>query len=103
MPRPIALAGSLFTVAYAVTKSGSPGYDFVAALGETDQAKMLHLFKMFGDHGRISNPEHFKKIEGTEFFEFKSFQMKDALLLSPRAPNGCNARVQKEARPNAYA
>ncbi len=83
MPRLIARAGSSFKVVYAATKNGSPGYDFVNSLSEPDQAKLLHLFKMFGDHGRISNPEHFKKIEGTEFFEFKSFQIRMPCYYAP--------------------
>ena len=29
-----------------------------------------------GDHGRISNEEKFKKIEKTDFFEFKSHQIR---------------------------
>ena len=83
MPRLIARAGSSFKVVYAATKNGSPGYEFVKSLSETDQAKILHLFKMFGDQGRISNPEHFKKIEGTEFFEFKSFQIRMPCFYAP--------------------
>jgi hypothetical protein len=53
--RIVAYAGSRFTVSFARTMNGSPGY---------------------GEKGRISNREHFKKIEETEFFEFKSFQIR---------------------------
>jgi hypothetical protein len=37
---------------------------------------MQVLFKRLGDEGRISNREKFKPIENTEFWEFKSFQIR---------------------------
>lgn len=37
---------------------------------------MLRLFNKLGEQGWIANKEHFKKIEGTEFFEFKNFQIR---------------------------
>jgi hypothetical protein len=62
---------------YAVAADGtSPGEQFYEGLGDTDKAKLNKLFEVLGDLGRISNKEKFKKIEGSEFFEFKSFQIR---------------------------
>lgn len=35
----------------------------------------MHLFRVLGDTGRISNEEQFKKLQD-EFFEFKAFQLR---------------------------
>lgn len=76
MARPIAYAGALFTVAFAVCRDGSvPALDFYNGLGEGDQAKMNTLFRYLGDHGRIANREKFKKVE-EELWEFKSHQIR---------------------------
>ena len=76
--RIVAYAGSAFTVAFAITNNGSPGYEFYisSVLKDSDRAKLLHLFKLIGEKGRISNKEHFKKIDATDFFEFKNFQIR---------------------------
>jgi Phage derived protein Gp49-like (DUF891) len=37
---------------------------------------MLRLFNRIAEQGKIANREHFKRIEGTEFFEFKNFQIR---------------------------
>ncbi len=40
-----------------------------------DQAKLMRLFALLGDEGRITNPEKFGNLkEG--LFEFKSFQIR---------------------------
>lgn len=74
----LAYVGSSFTVAFATCSDGtSPAEEFLDGLDEQDQAKMLRLLKQLGDQGRISNPEKFKKIEGTDgLFEFKSHQVR---------------------------
>src|SRR5437660_7540029 len=76
MQRPIALAGPVRIVVYAVCANGtsSPGFDFYQGLEDKDKAKILTLFKQMAEFGRIANRERFKKIEGTDFFEFKNFQ-----------------------------
>jgi hypothetical protein len=51
-------------------------------IAETKQ-KLLALFQMLGDQGEIWNREKFKKIEGTEFFEFKSFQIRMPCFFLP--------------------
>jgi hypothetical protein len=44
---------------------------------------MLVLYKRLGDEGRISNPEQFGPIEGTDFFEFKAFQVRMPCYFRP--------------------
>jgi hypothetical protein len=78
MERPLAHRGPAKTIVYAVCASGtSPGFDFYRdELTDTEKAQMLRLFKCLGDQARIANREKFKKIEGTDFFEFKNFQIR---------------------------
>lgn len=78
MQRPLARGGPLKTVVYAVCANGtSPGFDFYRnELTDTEKAQMLRLFNKMGDRGRIASREQFKRIEGTEFFEFKNFQIR---------------------------
>jgi hypothetical protein len=78
MQRPLARGGPSKTVVYAVGAKGtSPGFDFYRdELTDREKAQMLRLFNRMGDQGRIANREHFKSIEGTEFFEFKNRQVR---------------------------
>ncbi|MGA2267478.1 MAG: type II toxin-antitoxin system RelE/ParE family toxin [Bryobacteraceae bacterium] len=77
MHRPTAYAGSLFTVVYAVCADrSSPGAQFYRTeLDDLERAKMNTLFKYIGDHGRITNQEKFRKLQG-ELWEFKSHQVR---------------------------
>lgn len=54
----------------------SPVGDFLAALEPSDRRKVDVLFELLAEKGVISNSEHFKKIEGTDLFEFKRFQIR---------------------------
>ncbi len=66
----------MFTIAYAVDDNGrSPGKQFFDALPVEDKAKLMRLFALLGDQGKINNPEKFRKLEG-DLFEFKSFQIR---------------------------
>ena len=77
MFRPVAYQGEQFTITYAVCLDQSrPGEKFYDGLTDNDKAKLNKLFEHLGDHGKISNREKFKKIDDTEFFEFKSFQIR---------------------------
>jgi phage-related protein len=78
MERPLARGGPARTVVYAVCANGtSPGFEFYRdELNDTEKAQMLRLFNKIGESGRIANKEQFKRIEGTEFFEFKNFQIR---------------------------
>lgn len=60
MSRPIACRGRLFTIAFAVEKSGRiPGLEFIESLPIAEQAKVLRLFQLVADLGRSKNPEKF--------------------------------------------
>ena len=85
MRRPIACAGPLMTVVYAVCANGaSPGWDFYnRELDDTEKAKMNTLFHYMGEQGKISNRGHFKRIEDTDFFKFKSFQVRMPCYFQP--------------------
>lgn len=76
MERPIAYSGTRLTIAYAVVSKGrSPGKEFFDRLSLEDQAKLMRLFALLGDRGRIDNPEKFGNLkEG--LWEFKSFQIR---------------------------
>lgn len=76
MERPIAYRGRRLIIVYAVDNKGrSPGKEFFDALPLEDQAKLMWLFKLLADEGKISNPEKFGNLkEG--FFEFKSYQIR---------------------------
>jgi len=73
---------------------------FYDNLDKTDKAKINKLFEVLGDHGKISNKEKFKKIEGTDFFEFKNFQNPNALFLPARTICCGHPRVYQEGRQN---
>ena len=45
--------------------------------------KVIRPIKRLADFGEISNSEHFKKIEGTDFGEFKSFQIRMPCFFLP--------------------
>jgi hypothetical protein len=70
----IAYRGSRFTVEFAIRADGSvPGLDFFNQVEERWEARLLVLFKLLGDTGRINSQEQFRKFAG-DFFEFKAFQ-----------------------------
>lgn len=49
--------------------------DFIEELEESDQKKVVHLFKMFCELGQIRNEEKFKNEDGP-IYAFKSFQVR---------------------------
>jgi len=85
MQRPLARGGPARTVVYAVIANGtSPGFSFYRdELNDREKAQMLRLFNKMGEQGRIANQEQFKRIEGTEFFEFKNFQVRMPCYFCP--------------------
>ncbi len=77
MDRLVAYAGEKHVIMFArCADLSSPAEEFFDSLSTGEQAKVMKLFEYLGNHGRIKNPEKFKKIEGTEFFEFKSHQIR---------------------------
>lgn len=75
MARRVAYKGSKFTIAFAQTGSGCPAGEFFDALEDSDKAKLMALFRLLGDQGRISNPEKFGSLGGG-LYEFKSHQIR---------------------------
>ena len=77
MPNRLAYAGRKLTIEFAELRNGSiPGLEFLNSLDTRWQAQIHVLFQLLGDEGRISNREKFKRIEDTEFWEFKAFQVR---------------------------
>ncbi len=74
--KPIVLRGIARTVEYAVCSDGSmPAKEFVEGLDESDQRKLVTLFRRLADTGKIFNREQFKLVDGN-IFEFKRFQVR---------------------------
>jgi len=78
MERPIAYAGPVMTVVFAVCVNGCAyGLDFYRSeMDDAERAKLHALFVRMGDSGRIRDDRKFKRIEGTDLFEFKNFQIR---------------------------
>ena len=82
----LAYAGVRLRVLYAVLPDGScPAKEFYDSLEPTEQARLMALFQLIGEEARISNQEHFKRVEGTDYFEFKKHQIR---ILCRFQPNG---------------
>ncbi len=72
MARPEAYSGHAFRLRYAECLDGShPAQEFFDGLPDQIKKKFGVSFKKLGDMGKLHNKEHFKIIEGTDFFEFK--------------------------------
>jgi len=69
--------GVRFRVECAIRKNdASESRDFIDALDIRKKAKITSLIKRFANAGRIRNKEQFKKVTGTDFWEFKSNQIR---------------------------
>lgn len=73
-----AYVGAHKSIELYVEPDGScPVETFLDALSSSDRRKVDALFEKMGEHGRISNEQKFKKLEGSkEIWEFKSFQIR---------------------------
>jgi phage-related protein len=68
--------GERYTIAFALEKSGKcPGAEFFMALPTLDKAKLMALFKIACDLGKMNNPEKFGDL-GDGLREFKSHQIR---------------------------
>jgi hypothetical protein len=77
MKGPIAHPGSKLWIEYAVCVNGTcPAKEFFDSLDAPERRKMMALFRQMGDEGKIWNRRRFKKVEGTDFFEFKESQIR---------------------------
>jgi hypothetical protein len=79
--------GKVYTVDLAIRSDGScPAKEYLDHLfkrSKKDWEKIIRPIKRLADFGEVTNPEHFKKIEGTNFWEFKSFQIRVPCFFSP--------------------
>jgi hypothetical protein len=77
--------GHRFTIACLELADGScPSGEFLDALTKSERTKFDVLFERLGDQGRISNPEHFKKLDGTDgLWEFKRHQLRIFCFYAP--------------------
>jgi phage-related protein len=74
--RRLAYPGEKFRIAFARDHEGRyPSEEFFDQLPKVDQAKLMSLFRILGDHGKHSNPEKFGDL-GDGLYEFKSFQIR---------------------------
>ncbi|MEW5931147.1 MAG: type II toxin-antitoxin system RelE/ParE family toxin [Gemmatimonadota bacterium] len=54
-----------------------PVGEFLDGLPDADRKKLDVQFERLGEHGKITNPEKFRKLTDSEgIFEFKSFQIR---------------------------
>jgi hypothetical protein len=73
----IFFVGQRFVVECAIRSNADcPSKDFIDSLNNQDKPKIIRTIKRYANFGTIFNKEQFKKVEGTEFFEFKSFQIR---------------------------
>jgi hypothetical protein len=73
--REVLYKGKFLSVELAITSNGKcPAKKFLDGLSKSDREKILRIIKRLADKGKVANREQFKKIEGTDFFEFKNFQ-----------------------------
>lgn len=81
----VAYAGTQKSIELIIESDGScPVEEFLNSLSQADRRKVDVLFERMALHGRISNDEKFKKLEGSkDIWEFKSFQIR---LLCFHAP-----------------
>ena len=71
--REVLYQGRVHTIELAKRANGRyEGEKFLDSLSNSDKEKIMRVIKRLADVGRVANREQFKKIEGTEFFEFKN-------------------------------
>lgn len=96
-----AVPGGKIRVEAVVLDDGScPAEEFLGQLGEVDTAKMKALFDMFvRAYPSFLSDQKFKKIEGTDLYEFKCFQSRLPCFFSPGGrvllTHGLNKKADK--------
>ena len=74
--RRIAYCGEKFKIAFAGDRDGVyPAEEFFDQLPPGEKAKLMNLFRIFGDQGNHANREKFGDL-GDGLYEFKSFQVR---------------------------
>jgi len=75
--REVLYKGQFYKVELAITANGRcPGNKFLDSLSKLDREKILRIIKRLANEGKVVNREQFKKIEGTDFYEFKNSQIR---------------------------
>ena len=95
--------GNAFSIDVLVLDDEScPVAEFLIALSQSDRRKVDVLLELLGSKGRISNKEHFKKIEGTDLFEFKRHQIRLICFFTPEKKVViCHALLKKQDKHRA--
>lgn len=85
MPREPEYVGRKFVIqCVELPHESCPAGDFIDGLDESDRTKLDVIYQYLGDHGRLSNKEKFKKIEGSEgIFEIKIYQIRILCFFVP--------------------
>lgn len=74
--RRLVYPGTMFRIAFARSREGVyPAEEFFDQLSKSDQAKLVNLFRILGDHGKHTNDQKFGDL-GDGLYEFKSFQIR---------------------------
>jgi len=82
--REVLYKGEFHTVELAITANDRcPAKKFLDGLSKLDREIILRIVKRLADKGKVTNPKQFKKIEGTDFFEFKNFQIRMPCYFHP--------------------
>lgn len=100
MARPEAYSGRVYRLVYAECFDGShPAKSFFDSLPGEIKKKFGVSFKKLGDMGKLYNEEHFKIVEGTDFFEFKVHRYRIICRFLPGKivllTNGCEKKKNK--------
>jgi hypothetical protein len=71
----LAAPGTKLKVEFAADDDGASALrDLYLGLRKTDRAALGAAFEMLAERGRVPNAERFKKVEGTDLWEFKKHQ-----------------------------
>jgi hypothetical protein len=75
--REVLYRGSFHKIELATTFNGRcPAKKFLDSLSKLDREIIIRIVKRLADKGKLTNSKQFKRIEGTDFFEFKNFQIR---------------------------
>ncbi|OIP31631.1 MAG: hypothetical protein AUK47_22170 [Deltaproteobacteria bacterium CG2_30_63_29] len=84
----VVTTGDSLTLEWAFTATGKyPAEDFINGLPtgfESERIGLFRLFEKLASTGIIRNKELFKKVEGTQLFEFKRGQLRVLCAYNPQ-------------------
>ncbi|AEB10083.1 type II toxin-antitoxin system RelE/ParE family toxin [Desulfobacca acetoxidans] len=90
-------------ILFAINENSCPAEDFLEnELSKAERAKIAAIIKRYAEFGKINNRKQFKKIEGEDFWEFKSFQIRIFCYFKTEGrvvlTHGCKKKDQKLRR-----